>query len=78
VFEKDEKTEFPPHRPGVDLEINLEEGKGLPTQKIYPLGANELEALWEYIDQNETRRWIRETATEGGHLSCSSRKKTGA
>ena len=40
AFEKGEKTSLPPHRPGIDLEINMEEGKGLPDQKIYPLGAD--------------------------------------
>jgi len=30
VFEAEEKTELTPHRPGVDVEIKLEEGQGLP------------------------------------------------
>ena len=47
AFEKGEKTGLPPHRPGIDLEINMEEGKGLPDQKIYPLGAEELETVQE-------------------------------
>ena len=38
AFEKGEKTSLPPHRPGIDLKINMEEGKSLPDQKIYPLG----------------------------------------
>ena len=37
VFEEGEKTKLPPHRPGVDLEIKLEEGEGLPIKKIYAL-----------------------------------------
>ena len=41
------KTGLPPHRVGIDLEINMEEGKGLPDQKIYPLGAQELETVQE-------------------------------
>ena len=53
VFEKGEKTSLPPHRPGIDLEINMEEGKGLSDQKIYPLGAGELETVQEYIRKNE-------------------------
>ena len=53
AFEKGEKTSLPPHRPGIDLEINMEEGKGLPEQKIYPLGAEELETVQEYINKNE-------------------------
>ena len=55
AFEKGEKTSLPPHRPGIDLEINMEEGKGLPDQKIYPLGAEELETVQEYIRKNEAR-----------------------
>src|ERR1700712_3710412 len=34
VFEKGEKTTVPPHRPGVDLGIELEEGKTVPIKKI--------------------------------------------
>ena len=52
AFEKAEKTSLPPHRPGSDLEINMEEGKGLLEQKIYPLGAEELETVQEYINKN--------------------------
>ena len=55
AFEKGEKTSLPPHRPGIDLEINMEEGKCLPDQKIYPLGAEELETVQEYIRKNEAR-----------------------
>ena len=54
AFEKGEKTDLPPHRPGIDLEITMEEGKGLPDQKIYPLGAEELETVQEYIKQTWT------------------------
>jgi len=43
VFQERESTRLPPHRPGVDLEIEIEEGKRLPIKKIYPLGARELE-----------------------------------
>jgi len=34
VFEEGEKTKLPPHRTGVDLEIKLEAGEGLPIKKI--------------------------------------------
>ena len=33
VFEKGEKTTVPPHRPGVDLGIELEKGKEVPIKK---------------------------------------------
>jgi len=34
VFEKGEKTTVPPHQPGIDLGIDLEEGKTVPIKKI--------------------------------------------
>ena len=34
AFKKGEITSLPPPRPGIDLEINIEEGNGLPNQKI--------------------------------------------
>jgi len=59
VFEKGEKTTLPPHRPGVDLGIDLEEGKTVPIKKIYALSYDQLEELHRYIKQNEERGWIR-------------------
>ena len=78
AFEKGEKTGLPPHRPGIDLEINMEEGKGLPDQKIYPLGAEELETVQEYINKNEARGWIREAFTDGGSPIMFVKKKDGS
>jgi len=37
VFEKGEKTTVPPHPPGIDLGIDLEEGNTVPIKKIYAL-----------------------------------------
>jgi len=34
VFEKGKETTVPPHRPGIDLGIDLEEGKTVPIKKI--------------------------------------------
>jgi len=45
VFGEEEKTKLPPHRPGVDLDIKLEEGQGLPVKKIYALSQDELEEI---------------------------------
>jgi len=56
VFEKGEKTTGPPHRPGIDLGINLEEGKTVPIKKIYALSYHQLQELHRYIKQNEDRR----------------------
>jgi len=77
VFEEGEKTKLPPHRPGVDLDIKLEEGQGLPVKKIYALSQDELEELWNYIKQNEERGWIRETYSDGGSPIMFVKKKDG-
>jgi len=77
VFEEEEKTKLPPHRPGVDLDIKLEEGQALPVKKIYALSPDELEELWKYIKQNEERGWIRETYSDGGSSIMFVKKKDG-
>jgi len=59
VFEKGEKRTVPPQRPGIDLGIDLEEGKTVPAKKIYALTYDQLEELHRYIKQNESRGWIR-------------------
>jgi len=48
----------PPHRPGIDLGIDLEDGKTVPIKKIYALSYDQLEELRRYIKQNEDRGWI--------------------
>jgi len=45
VFEKGENTKVPPHRAGIDLGIDLEEGKTVPIKKIYVLSYDQLEEL---------------------------------
>jgi len=66
VFEEEEKTKLPPHRPGIDLDIKFEEAQELPVKKIYALSQEELEELWNYIKKNEEPGWIRETNSDGG------------
>jgi len=59
VFEKGEKTTVPPHRPCIDLGIDLEEGKTVSIKKIYALSYDQVEELHRYIKQNESRGSIR-------------------
>jgi len=59
VFEKGEKMTVLPHRPGIDLGIDLEEGKTVPIKKIYALSYEKLEELHRYIKQKENGGWIR-------------------
>ena len=77
-FEKGEKTSLPPHSPGIDLEIHMEEGKGLPDHKICPHGAEELETVQDDIRKNEARGWIREAFTNGGSPIMFVEKKDGS
>jgi len=77
IFEEGEKAKLPPHRPGVDLEIKLEKGEGLPINKIYALSQDELKELRSYIKQNEERGWIRETYSDGGSPIMVVKKKDG-
>ena len=49
VFEKGEKTRLPPHRPGIDLGIDLEEGKTVPIKKINTLSYDQIEELHHYL-----------------------------
>jgi len=55
VFKKGEKKTVPLHRPGIDLGIDLEEGKTLPIKKIDALSYDQLEELHRYIKPNENR-----------------------
>ena len=63
VFEKGEKTTLLPHRPGIDLGIDLEEGKTVPIKKVYALSYDQIEELHRYLKQNEQRGWIRRVKT---------------
>jgi len=58
AFEKGEKTMLPPHRPGIAVEIDLEEGKTVPIKKRYALSYHPLKELHPYIKQNDYRGWI--------------------
>jgi len=77
VFEKGEKTTVPPHGPGIDLGIDLEEGKTVPIKKIYALSYDQLEELHRYIKQNEDRGWIRRVKSGGASPIMFVKKKDG-
>jgi len=56
---KGEKKTVPLPRTGIDLGIDLEEGKTVPIKKIYAVSYDQLEELHRYIKQNKDRGWIR-------------------
>jgi len=43
---------FTPHRPEVNLNIELQEGKQSPYKPLYPLSPIELEVLQQYLEKN--------------------------
>ena len=76
-LEKREKTTVPPHRPGVDLGIELEKGKEVPIEKIYPLSYDQIEELHRYIKQSEARGWIQRVRTRRAFPIMFVKKKDG-
>jgi len=77
VFEKGEKTTVPLHRPGINLGINLEEGKTVSIKKIYALSYDQLEELHQYIKHNENRGWIRRVKSGRASLIMFVKKQNG-
>jgi len=77
VFEKGQKTTIPPHRLGIDLGIDLEEGKTVPVKKIDTLSYDQLEEPDRYIKQNENRGWIRRVKSGRASPSMFVKKKDG-
>ena len=55
VFEKEEKTTLPQHKPGIDFGIDVEEGKRIPIKRIYALSYDLSEELHRYLKQHEQR-----------------------
>jgi len=64
-------------RTGIDLGIDLEDGKTVPIQEIYALSENQLEELHEYIKRNEDQRWIRRLKSGMGLPIMGVQKKEG-
>ena len=77
VFEKGEKTTVPPHRPGVDLGIELEKGNEVPIKKIYPVSYDLIEELHRYIIQNKAQGWIQRVRTRRASPIMFVKKKDG-
>ena len=77
VFEKGEKTTVPPHRPGIDLGIDLEERETVPINKIYTLSYDKLDQLHRYIKQNNDQRWIRRVKSRRASPIMFVKKKDG-
>jgi len=46
------------HRPKVDLAIELQEGKQLPYNPLYPLSSTELEVLRQWLEEQLQKGFI--------------------
>ena len=77
VFEKKNADMLPQHRP-YDCGINLQEGTQPPFGPIYSLSQNELAALWEYLDENLAKNFIRHSKSLAGAPILFVKKKDGS
>lgn len=66
VFSPTNAKALAPHREGIDLAIDLQDGKQPPYGPLYPLSPAELEVLREYIQENLDKGFIRHSKSPAG------------
>ncbi|XP_060114520.1 EF-hand calcium-binding domain-containing protein 6 [Heteronotia binoei] len=76
VFDEKEADQLPPHRP-YDCAIDLMPGAPLPAGRLYPMADPELVALWEYLEKNLARGFIRPSTSPLSSPVLFVKKKTG-
>lgn len=77
VFSKATADELPSRRP-YDHHIPIAEGAKIPTSRIYPLSASELETLAKYIEDNMRSGFIRQSSSPVGAPILFVKKKDGS
>lgn len=77
VFSEERATQFPTNTK-VRHSIEVEPGQKVPYGPIYPLSANELRVLREYLDTHLARGWIQESDSEAGAPILFVAKKDGS
>ena len=77
VFSPVDVEKLPPHRPGFDASIEVEEGKSPPFGPLYHLSQDERKALFEYVESNLSKGFIRRSTSPAGSPVLFVRKKTG-
>ena len=65
------------HRP-YDYGIDLQKGTQPPFDPIYSLSQNELASLWEYLDENLAKNFIRHSKSPAGTPILFVKKKDGS
>ena len=61
VFKKASADVLPPHRPGLDCEINIKEGAVFKKKRIYPLNPKYKQNAEEYVSEMLEKGFIRES-----------------
>ncbi len=78
VFSPRSANTLAPHRPGVDMEIDLEENKSPPNQPLRPLSIDERKVLEDWINEELTKGFISESKSSAGAPILFARKKDGS
>jgi len=60
-FQKNSADILPPHRPGLDYEINIKEGVIFKKKRIYPLNPKYKQQADEYVTEMLKKGFIRES-----------------
>lgn len=58
VFSDESAKILPPHRPGIDAEVNLKEGEKLWQCKLFDMPKDQLEILKKYLDEQLAKGFI--------------------
>jgi hypothetical protein len=77
VFLPTEVTKLPPHRPGFDMEIEIEEGKSPLFGSIYSLSKDERAETLHYIQRNLNNGAIRRSRSSAAAPILFAKKKDG-
>jgi len=77
VFRKSQADTLAPHR-SYDHAIDIEPEKEVPSSRMYPLSAHELEVLADYIEQNLRTGFIRPSTSPVGAPILFVKKKDGS
>lgn len=59
VFSDESAKKLPPHRAGIDCQIDIKEGETLSTSKIYDMSKDQLDTLKAIIDEQLSKGFIR-------------------
>ncbi|PIL28411.1 hypothetical protein GSI_08445 [Ganoderma sinense ZZ0214-1] len=77
VFSPVEVEQLPPHRPGFDATIELEDGKTPPYGPLYHLSEDEHAHVLDYVETNLKKGFIRRSTSSAAAPILFVRKKTG-